>query len=72
MKKARRDMYGRKYTTFGYYLHVALTVSGITSFIVLLGYAGESDLGGELEVVKMIICLIVFGASVLLHNKIFE
>lgn len=72
MKKVRRNMYGRKYTTFGYFLHLALTVSGFTSFILLLGCAGESDLGGELDVMKVIICTIVFGASVLLHNRIFE
>lgn len=72
MKKVRRDVYGRKYTKFGYFLHLALTVSGFTSFILLLGCASESDLGGELNVMKVIICTIVFGASVLLHNKIFE
>lgn len=72
MKKVRRDVYGRKYTKFGYFLHLALTVSGFTSFILLLGCAGESDLGGEFDVMKVIICTIVFGASVLLHNKIFE
>lgn len=72
MKKVRRDVYGRKYTKFGYFLHLTLTVSGFTSFILLLVCAGESDLGGELDVMKAIICLIVFGASVLLHNKIFE
>lgn len=72
MKKVRRDIYGRKYTKFGYFLHLALTVSGFTSFILLLGCACESDFGGELDVMKAIICMIVFGASVLLHNKIFE
>lgn len=72
MKKVRRDVYGRKYTKFGYFLHLALTVSGFTSFIILLGCACESDLGGELDVMKVILCTIVFGASVLLHNKIFE
>ena len=72
MKKVRRDVYGRKYTKFGYFLHLALTVSGFTSFILLLGCACESDLGGELDVMKVILCTIVFGVSVLLHNKIFE
>lgn len=72
MKKVRRDVYGRKYTKFGYFLHLALTVSGFTSFILLLGCACESDLGGKFDVMKVIICTIVFGASVLLHNKIFE
>lgn len=72
MKKVRRDVYGRKYTKFGYFLHLALTVSGFTSFILLLRCACESDLGGELDVMKVILCTIVFGASVLLHNKIFE
>ena len=72
MKKVRRDVYGRKYTKFGYFLHLALTVSGFTSFILLLGCACESDFDGELDVMKVILCTIVFGASVLLHNKIFE
>ena len=72
MKKVRRDIYGRKYTTFGYFLHLALTVMGFLSFFAAIGYCGTSDLGGELEAGKIAICTIVFGACVFLHNKIFE
>lgn len=72
MKKTRRNIYGRKYTMFGYILHLALVLSGTASFIVLLSSACESDAGGDVKILKVVVCLIVFWASVLLHNKIFE
>lgn len=74
MKKVRRDVYGRKYTKFGYYLHTALCVTGATSFLALLGFTAECEQGGSVEayIVKAGISVIVLVASVLLHNKIFE
>lgn len=63
---------GNEYTKLGLAIHLSLIAVGFTAFVVLLGCAGESDLGGELNAMKAFICLIVFGVCVLLHNKIFE
>ena len=75
MKTKKKDIYGRTYTTFGYYLHLFLTVTGCISFFMMLGYTGSCELDlmplGEYTV-RASICLAVFGASILLHNKIFE
>lgn len=75
MKTKKKDIYGRTYTTFGYYLHLFLTVTGFVSFFMMLGYTGSCELDlmplGEYTV-RASICLSVFGASILLHNKIFE
>lgn len=75
MKKKRKNIYGRTYTTFGYYLHLFLTVTGCVSFFLMLGLTGscEQDLITLSEYIKgTAICLTVFGASILLHNEIFD
>ena len=75
MKTKKKDIYGRTYTRFGYCLHLVLTVLGFVSFFLMLGYTGSCELNlmplNE-YMVKASICVAVFGASVLLHNKIFE
>ena len=75
MKTRKKDIYGRTYTRFGYCLHIVLTVLGCTSFFLMLGYTGSCELDlmplGEYTV-RASICVAVFGASILLHNKIFD
>ena len=75
MKTKKKDIYGRTYTPFGYCLHLFLTVTGFVSFFLMLGYTGSCELDlmplGEYAV-KVSISLAVFGASILLHDKIFD
>lgn len=74
-RKVRRNMYGRKYTTFGYYLHITLCVTGLLSFLLMLGFTGSCE-NGYMSVrdylVRGGICTAVFGASILIHNRVFE
>ena len=73
MKK--KDIYGRTYTKFGYCLHLVLTAVGLISFLMMLAYTSSCEIGEMtlIDYVKVAFPLLaVFGASVLLHNKIFD
>ena len=75
MKTRKKDIYGRTYTRFGYCLHIVLTVLGFVSFFLMLGYTGSCELNQitlSEYTAKAVPCLAVFGASILLHNKIFD
>ena len=74
-QRKRKDIWGRTYTKFGYALHVTLTTLGIASFLLLIAFTCECDLGNitsQQWEVRALPCVTVFGASILLHNKIFE
>lgn len=70
--KERRNIFGRKYTKFGYILHLLLSVCGFTSFIAILALASLSDMGGELHVEALIASAVIFSLSVAIHNVIFK
>lgn len=70
MKRTKK--HGRKYTKFGTFLNVFLYMLQVISFIAMLCCARISDMGYDIPVVGLILSTAVFGASMLLHNKIFE
>ena len=75
MKNKKKDVFGRTYTKSGYIRHIVLTVLGVISFalVVLLTGSKGTDLITTKEYIMWLgPSLAVFGASVLLHNKIFN
>lgn len=70
MKRTKK--HGRKYTKFGICLNAFLYMVQAISFIAMLYCARISDMGHDVPVIGLILSTAVFGASMLLHNKIFE
>ena len=75
MKKRKKDFYGRKYTTFGYYLHIVLIIIGTLSAIAILGATGNCDTGYFTcteYVAKVSVYTALLGMSTYLHTILFN
>lgn len=73
--KTEKYVNGKAYNQLGYCLHIVLTVLGVVSFLMMLGYTGSCELNVITMTeytVRVIPCLAVFGGSILIHNKIFD
>lgn len=64
----------KKYTTFGYVLHIILRAAELTSFLLLIAFTCECENGGSVKsyLIKAAICLIIMGVTEFSHDKIFE